>query len=125
MLWSDRRFNHLLCPLVVNADTINNISHHFDVDANSFNIWLNSLKDMPSASLGFVQKLIISDSITPQVGSRNPQKLNYKVTPEEVDATASTLSSTVRNILIFSVMSYDCVFFNFFIVILFTAGSLG
>ncbi|KAK1279769.1 hypothetical protein QJS04_geneDACA004979 [Acorus gramineus] len=94
MFWRDGQLGHTLCASPIDETFIQNFSEQYSIHANDIVVWINSLKDSRPLLLGFFQKFLLSDSISPHVYISDADRcFGSEATVDEIKKAASLLLS--------------------------------
>ncbi|KAK9665217.1 hypothetical protein RND81_14G098400 [Saponaria officinalis] len=93
LLWEARRVNHALCVIPVNEAFIVALSNLYGKEAESFEIWVNCVKDSRTLSVGLKQKFSFLPSIFPLVFHQHKNLLQPDISVDEARQVASDLIS--------------------------------
>ncbi|KAH9606493.1 hypothetical protein KSS87_016437, partial [Heliosperma pusillum] len=95
LLWESRRVNHSLCEIPVSEAFIVALSNIYGKEAESFEFWLNCLKDSQTLSVVFKQNFSFLSSFAPLSFHQHKSFLQSGISVDEVKQVASDLVSMV------------------------------
>ncbi|KAL9237436.1 hypothetical protein vseg_011984 [Gypsophila vaccaria] len=95
LLWESRRVNHALCVMPLNEALVVALSNLYGKEAESFQIWVDCLKDSRTLSVGFKQNFSFLPSFFPLAFHQHKKSLQSDISVDEAKRVASDLISNV------------------------------